>query len=165
MKVAGVQWWRGHLMVAMMANYEVAAGVKRKMQIQKSNDGGGSIRMPSDPFRRVKHRWQGVCGMSAMVPWWGYGGAALLGQWRRCIHGAHMVVYCCWRGVGAAFRCAGRWQRRWRQHVSGTMVGALLGRRAVAAHLWVGGGVVAMLGPWRPQLQQSTIDGRSKGGW
>jgi hypothetical protein len=35
--------------------------------------------------------------------------------------------------VGGAFQCAGYWWRCWRQHLRGTMVGALSGRRAVAA--------------------------------
>ena len=32
------------------------------------------------------------------------------------------------------------------------------GRRALAAHPWIGGGVLAILGRWRPRTQQPTIN-------
>ena len=126
-----------------------AAGAKRKTQTQQSNGGGGGHRTPSDAFRRAKRRWQGVCEISAMVPQWGYGGCSVVGA-AAVVHpwgaGGGVVAHRCWRGVSGAFQRAGRWLWRWRQHVNGTMVGAFLGRRVVAAHPWVGGGVLAMVG-------------------
>ena len=35
--------------------------------------------------------------------------------------------------IGGAFQRVGRWRQCWRQHLRKTMVGALSGRRAVAA--------------------------------
>ena len=58
-----------------------------------ANEGELDLRRPSNAFRCVKRWWQGICGMSAMAPWWGYG--VLLGgsgsgasvgrrQWQGC---------------------------------------------------------------------------------
>jgi hypothetical protein len=97
----------------------------------------------------AKRRWQGVCEISAMAPQWGYGGCNVVGA-AAVVHpwgaGGGVAAHRCWRGVSGAFQRAGRWLWRWRQHVNGTMVGAFLGRRVVAAHPWVGGSVLAMLG-------------------
>ena len=57
----------------------------------------------------------------------------MLGRWRWCIRGAQVAAHRLWRGVGGALRHAGRWLRRYWQHVSGTMEEALLGRWSLAA--------------------------------
>jgi len=88
-----------------------------------------------------------------------FDGGSVVGAKRWCIRGAQAAAHRRWRGVGGAFRRAGCWQRRWRQHVSGTMVGALSGRWAVAAQPWVGGGELAMMGRrWRRLGNNSTTN-------
>jgi hypothetical protein len=75
------------------------------------------------------------------------GNGASAGLWGCIIVGAATGVHP-WGACGSASLLEGRprrlptrgW-RRWRHHVSGTMVGALLGWRAVAVHRWVGSGV------------------------
>ena len=94
-EVAGVQWRRGRSMSATMADCEA-------VQTQQSNEGGGSLWTPSDAFRRAKHRWWGVCGMSAMAP--------SVGLWEYSVVWAAAAVHL-WGAGGSASLLEGRWRR------------------------------------------------------
>jgi hypothetical protein len=89
------------------------------------------MRRPLDALRRFPTHKASVTGRLRDV-----GDGALAGLWGCSVVGAATVLHPWGAGgsvLGGAFQRVGRWLRRWRQHLSRTMVGALSGRRAVAA--------------------------------
>jgi hypothetical protein len=94
--------------------------------------------------------------MSVMAPRRGYVGAALSEQRRWCIHVFRWQRWrrLPWRGLLAAALATAP-----QRNYGGGFVGVAGGGSAP----WVGGGVLATLGHWRPQMQQPTIGRGGKG--
>ncbi len=93
-----------HSMVATMADCEEAARPRGQRLRRRHNNEikeEAAFGHPPDTFGRMKRKWQGICGMLTMAPWFGYGAAALSGQ-RQCICGAQAAAHIIIRGALAA---------------------------------------------------------------
>ncbi len=99
------------------------------------------------------------------------GDGASAGLWGCSVVGAAAAVHP-WGPVSSSsllevhqWRLPTRWQRCWRKHISGTLVGALSGRWVVAAYPWVGGGVKQQSRRVGKRKTMGNMGWKRPGGW